>query len=432
MLLSYSIISSIILIFGYLAFRFFLAGQCQHSFNRKMLLLIYACSLLIPIAVLASILHNPPNIASDLSTIGIEVISNNTSPDQNANSSEVISSFPISSLLQIIYVLGAVIAMCYFLYGVASLWQLVKKGQPQEFENFTIVLVDDTYRLSPFTWEQSIVMRKSDFEEDGDMILIHEHAHLRLHHWVDLVLAYLAICLQWYNPAAWAMRRDLKMLHEYQADEAVKDTGVNLKDYQMLLLEKAVGTGYQSFANNLNQSNLKKRITMMYKKKTSTKRRLFSLALIPAIGAGIAVTAIPSVAGVLESLATEAYFSPTAAASVQEKDNRDVFVAVETQAEYPGGMEALMHYLMNNIRYPEEAYKNDIQGRVIIKFVIEKDGAVTNAEVVKGVAPELDQEALRVVSSLPKWIPAKVGGKDVASYFTLPVNFRLQIDEPKE
>ncbi len=154
--------------------------------------------------------------------------------------------------------------------------------------------------------------------------------------------------------------------------------------------------------------------------------------LILALGAGTAVTAIPSVAGVLESLANEAFSSTAEAASDQDKDNRDVFVAVETMAEYPGGMEALMHYLMNNIRYPEEAYKNDIQGRVIIKFVIEKDGAVTNAEVVKGVSPELDQEALRVVSSLPKWNPGKVGGKDVASYFTLPVNFRIQKDEPKK
>lgn len=104
----------------------------------------------------------------------------------------------------------------------------------------------------------------------------------------------------------------------------------------------------------------------------------------------------------------------------------EIFVAVEQQAEFPGGMQALMKWLSNNIRYPEAAQQNDVQGRVIVKFVVEKDGSVSQAQIVKGVDKDLDKEALRVVNKMPKWQAGKNNGVAVRSYFTLPVNFRLQ------
>lgn len=104
----------------------------------------------------------------------------------------------------------------------------------------------------------------------------------------------------------------------------------------------------------------------------------------------------------------------------------EIFVAVEQQAEFPGGMSALMKWLSNNIRYPEAAQQNDVQGRVIVKFVVEKDGSVSQAQIMKGVDKDLDKEALRVVNKMPKWQAGKNNGVAVRSYFTLPVNFKLQ------
>lgn len=104
----------------------------------------------------------------------------------------------------------------------------------------------------------------------------------------------------------------------------------------------------------------------------------------------------------------------------------EIFVAVEQQAEFPGGQGALMKFLSNNIRYPESAQQNDIQGRVIVKFVVEKDGSIGNVTVVKGVDRDLDREAIRVVKKMPRWQPGKNNGVAVRSYFNLPVNFRLQ------
>lgn len=112
---------------------------------------------------------------------------------------------------------------------------------------------------------------------------------------------------------------------------------------------------------------------------------------------------------------------------VQEKPKEDeIFVAVEQQAEFPGGQAALMKYLSNNIRYPEVAQQNDIQGRVVVKFVVEKDGSIGNVTIARGVDKDLDKEAIRVVKRMPKWQPGKNNGVAVRSYFTLPVTFKLQ------
>ncbi|MDE7421730.1 MAG: energy transducer TonB [Muribaculaceae bacterium] len=110
----------------------------------------------------------------------------------------------------------------------------------------------------------------------------------------------------------------------------------------------------------------------------------------------------------------------------EKPKEEEVFVAVEQQAEFPGGMPALMKWLSSNIRYPEAAQQNDVQGRVIVKFIVEKDGSVSQATILKGVDKDLDKEALRVVNKMPKWQAGKNNGVAVRSYFTLPVNFRLQ------
>ncbi len=104
----------------------------------------------------------------------------------------------------------------------------------------------------------------------------------------------------------------------------------------------------------------------------------------------------------------------------------EIFVAVEQMAEFPGGQAALMKWLSQNIRYPEAAQQNDIQGRVTVKFVVEKDGSIGQVTIAKGVDKDLDREALRVVKKMPKWQPGKNNGVAVRSYFNLPVTFKLQ------
>lgn len=182
---------------------------------------------------------------------------------------------------------------------------------------------------------------------------------------------------------------------------------------------------------------------MMYKKQSPRSRRFGAVALIPAMLLGVAVIEIPAVASTLQKvnatplLATVSVKASTeASTSAESKVNKkipsaeeEIYTAVSEMAEYPGGMKAMIEFLTTHIQYPEEAEKKGEQGRVIVKFVIDTNGKVTSPEIVRSVSPLLDKEALRVVSEMPAWTPAKNAGKAVNSYFTLPVSFTLPTSE---
>ena len=112
--------------------------------------------------------------------------------------------------------------------------------------------------------------------------------------------------------------------------------------------------------------------------------------------------------------------------TVVAQKNQQVFDVVEQMPEYPGGIQALLDYLMESVKYPEDAEKQKIEGRVIAIFVVETDGSISNVEVVKPVFPSLDAEAVRVLSGMPKWTPGKQSGKAVRVKYTLPINFQLK------
>lgn len=123
---------------------------------------------------------------------------------------------------------------------------------------------------------------------------------------------------------------------------------------------------------------------------------------------------------------TETYVPPPPPKPKVEEVTEEIFVVVEEQPEFPGGNTAMMKFLGDNIKYPVIAQENGIQGRVITNFVVERDGSITDVQVVRGVDPSLDKEAIRVIQSMPKWKPGKQRGSAVRVRFTLPVVFRLQ------
>ena len=118
---------------------------------------------------------------------------------------------------------------------------------------------------------------------------------------------------------------------------------------------------------------------------------------------------------------------------VQKEDsgNNGIFQVVEQLPEFPGGMAELMKYLQKNLRYPQICKEQGVQGRVIVQFVVNMDSTITDVNVIKSVNPHLDEEAVRVVSSMPKWVPGRQYGKPVRVRFTLPVTFRLPKDTVK-
>lgn len=107
-------------------------------------------------------------------------------------------------------------------------------------------------------------------------------------------------------------------------------------------------------------------------------------------------------------------------------DEKQAYMNVEEQAEFPGGLQGLMEWLGKTIKYPRKAQKNKVEGKVVVLFIIEKDGSISDVKIIESIDPDLDKEALRIVKKMPKWKPGKLNGDPVRSYFTLPINFRLQ------
>ena len=287
----------------------------------------------------------------------------------------------------------------------------------------------------PFSWFHWVVVSTEDLKEGAHEILIHETAHARAGHSWDIMLADAVIIMQWFNPLAWIMKNSLKDIHEFEADEAVINSGVNAKQYQLLIIKKAVGARLYSIANSFNHSLTKKRITMMCKEKSKKWRCAKALYIVPV--AAIAVltfstveAANPATDGTLpkgsefvannEKESAENYVQ-----QVPDGDDK-VYLACENAPAFPGGTHAMYKYLADNIKYPAEAKVAGKQGRVMVQFVVRKDGSVSDVSVAKSAGNLLlDNEAVRVVSSMPKWNPGTQGGKPVNVQYTIPVQFNL-------
>jgi len=430
-LFAYSIYSSVLLTVLYLAYKWSMAGEKQTRFNRCAIWSIYITALCaMPAAGMSNSL-TPQTPESGM--IGIGQVSTLTITDHAATSD-------IWKILLYIYVAGITAVTTHTLLIIGHLLKIIRCGETYRTDDYRLIITDHT-NLAPFSFMHTIIISRKDYESAGELIILHEKSHIRMQHCVDLTVAQIVCALQWFNPGAWLIREELKSIHEYQADEAVITSGADIKKYQMLLIKKAVGLRFPSLTNNLNHSKLKKRITMMYNQKSSTARRMRALVLVPSVAVALAVVNLPAIASAIESAEQSALTvsegkvtnNPIAeqTAYTTDKVTTDKEVkahpTVEQMPEYPGGIEALINDLSESIIYPDAAEKNGIEGRVVVQFVVNEIGEISNVEIKKSVSPELDEEAKRVVTHcLAKFTPGRISGKDVSFTYTLPITFKLK------
>ncbi|MDE6629152.1 MAG: M56 family metallopeptidase [Muribaculaceae bacterium] len=498
-LFSYSVISSLILLVMYLVYKWILAGEKQYAFNRVVLWGIYVVSLVAPLSVpaLGSLRHAVAAAPAAAGVIDVGVMA--FMPVQEETS-------VLPRIILWIYIAGMAASVIMTAVTAVRLCAVIRSGRRSRLGRYTLVVTPGR-GVAPFSWLRYIVLSEDDYAASGGVIVTHELRHLDAAHWVDMLLAQMVCVMQWFNPAAWLMREELKSVHEYQADEAVIASGADVRSYQMLLIKKAVGARFPSIANSLNHSKLKKRVTMMYKSKSSVAGRLRALALVPAGALALMAVQIPAVASALDSasattltvsggkdtkstatdkntsattiriskaegaadgnveyyidgkLATKEELTSMASGNVKSVDvvkntspqqerlltmaagsgseasaakEEEPVKTAEVMPEYPGGMQEMMNYVARNLRYPEEAMKANKEGMVVVQFVVSSSGKVKSPKIIRGISPELDAEAMRVVESMPAWTPGKVDGKPVACVFTLPVSFKLERDtKPK-
>ena len=329
------------------------------------------------------------------------------------------------------------IMICIYIIGVVAIFtmtvvQTVRlTRQLRQCEHITdnrgntIVLTDCA--TSPFCLFHYIVMSRDDYANNRNYILTHEQEHIRLGHCIDLVILQVATIIQWFNPFVWLIGKNLKAIHEFEVDEAVLNKGIDATQYQQFLVIKAVGNRLQPFANNLNKESLKRRIIMMNQKKSNRWMMLKALFIIPVATLAVSVFASNTgVSTVTREADRTANALPTTNMQTQQSATK-AYEVVEVMPKFKGGESAMMEFLMMNMKYPQAAVKAKQQGRAIVGFVVRKDGTVSDVHITKSAGHAvLDEEAMRVVKSMPAWEPGKQKGKPVNVKYNVPITFRLK------
>ncbi|MCR4854208.1 MAG: TonB family protein [Prevotella sp.] len=316
----YSLKVAACLIVFYLFYKLLLSKETFHAFNRVALLVVIALSVLIPWLKVTN--AEPTTLSQGFVSLETMIVSAEVVDEVTPAKPTVIQ------VLFVIYVLGVVVFLLREVVSVIRLMLLMRKGVCTTSSYLTsnvklMVMKDD---VAPFSWFRYIVISEKDWWENPREILTHELAHIRRGHSFDVALCNVLIIFQWWNPAAWLLKRELQNVHEFEADEAVIHRGVDAKQYQMLLIRKSVGERLFSMANNLNHHSLKKRITMMTTKKSSPWQKAKALVVLPMAALAVAAFANTEVERMAEQVVTESE-------SVVEKAQADmVGVAQQTVA----------------------------------------------------------------------------------------------------
>ena len=527
----------------YFCYRLLMERETMHRLNRIVLLSSILLSLILPLCVITlhktievaplQVVDHPELVITELGTISAE---ESVTPSIETNTTDLVKNIFQPSIIFVIFMIGVVCRLLYIANSFRHLRRMIKDSEQYPLEDgVTLAVVD--LPVAPFSWMHTIVLSRIDYEECNPSILAHERGHIRQHHSWDIVFVEVLTALQWFNPVVWLLRRDLRTVHEYEADASVLSSGSDMSQYIQLLMRKAMGTKACILANGINNSTIKKRINMMLLNKSPRRNSLKLLALLPIVGVTLALNAetvtdvvykndepqkqvpikkgkksatiktgnnqavevveiiepksidkdkiviseqqekepnaavlilntkqegeepllilddkiatidqvralprdaVARVATMREKAAIRSYGEKakhgaliiTTVKHQKEIDNEligqpDVFDKVDEMPQFPGGMPAMMQYLSSNIRYPEDAKEAGAQGRVIVSFIVEKDGSISNAKVTKPTYSSLDDEALRVVSAMPKFTPGKQNGQAVRVKYSVPVSFRL-------
>ena len=431
--------------------------------------------------------------------------------------------FGIWQMVGGIYIIGVAVMSLLFLFKVGKLVALIIRSPKEKREGYTAVYTGKEQGSFSF-------FRYAFFPNDSvpSDIVRHEMSHIAHHHSWDILFSELMIILQWFNPFVYRYKKELQSLHEYEADRDVVATGIDKKDYMMLILQQCTATDFSGISSNFSLILTKKRIKMITRNEKAKGLWWRLLATLPVLALlMIANTKVAAqeqqpekqminveigqfeifddnglpmdltdtifynedgsyvqfktteapdpITGEMRNKITATscnadgtpnenikftlsaiekhgdtmlysvdpftLSSDNFRLSIQttednpawalEKENDTVFQIVEEMPKFPGGEKAMMEFVAKNIEYPQEAKDNNIQGRVFISFVVEKDGSIGEAKVMRGIGGGCDEAAMRVVKAMPKWKPGMQKGKPVRVSYMMPIFFKLN-DETKD
>lgn len=431
--------SALVLAGLFVPFILLLRKEHYYAINRAILLAILVLSLSLPFSR-----HSLPSFINNW--FNSEVVAD-AAPIIEVGDAQIIDSMIVmeqaaivepswfeshwTSLLFAIWVLGTAVFVLWQIRGLWRLYRILhdKDNIHETLEDGNTLLLTPT-PLPSFSWMRSIVISVDDYAENGETILIHERAHIAHHHSLDRMLLLLVQTLQWWNPFVWLMVDALSQVHEYQADQTVLNQGINATQYQLLLIRKAAGPAGLAMVNGFKRNKLKLRIVMMNNMIKLRGAKCRYLALLPMFIVALTCTAQTGVNSEgMTDVNTEQVPNESSTSFAVEGTFEEFFTTCDVLPKFPGGEAALMQYIAQELRYPKEAVEKNIQGRINLSFIVEKDGSIGTVEPVKpDYDPLLVTEAIRVVEVMPKWEPGRNGNEPVRVQFVLPITFKLNAD----
>ena len=410
-MLMYLIKANVVLVVLFGFYQLISGGDTFFKWRRLSLLSIYVLSLLLPTINLASVIDDGSPVANILPRIAYILPEVTVQPMPEA--------FDWHQFMIWMYVAVALALLLRVCWQVVMVCRLALRSKRLMLHGTAVYVLAGDY--SPFSFFRWIFVNPVDKTPlQLRQILTHEQTHVTQWHSVDVLLSQLFVAVFWFNPIAWLMRVQVRSNLEYLADRSVLCEGMDKKAYQYHLLAVAYRKNVATITNNFNVLPLKKRIRMMNKQTSNPLARLKYLLFVPLT---IALMAMNS--SVIRANVQKKEVKTTKTTKKADASNK-VYEVVEQMPTFPGGDAALMKYLAENIKYPVSAQKAKEQGRVVVQFIVEKDGTVTGVKTVRSVTPALDAEAVRVIKAMPKWTPGKQGGQPVRVNYNVPVSFRLQ------
>lgn len=456
----------------WICYRLLFGNSNRFQFNRSFLLtaLLFALALPVISSWMGQITPQTVNwkehlLSNTFWLNEISITANNTAVSE-AGSENMLNTgghgFNFWQICAILYLVGVGITSLLFSFKLFRIIYLLISSEKEKRNGYTAVFTQRDHGSFSFL-NYAFFPDKNTAEE----IVRHEISHIEHHHSFDILFVELMIILQWFNPFIYLYKKELQSNHEYTADQDVLSVGTHIGNYMQLILQQCTAVDFSGMSNNFSLIITKKRIKMMTRNDKTKGIWWKLMTVVPVLAilllANLKTTAENTPSPIAEQTAisteqtatsdnttsveaiiadnVEETTAKTGTASTVQSDkikpnekltepqtipDDSVYNKVEVMAEYPGGFEKMGEFLGKNIVYPEEAKEKNIQGTVLVSFVVEKNGKITDAKVVRGIGGGCDEEALRVVNAMPKWKPGKQNGKNVRVQFALPIKFKLQ------
>ncbi|MFD2601784.1 M56 family metallopeptidase [Flavobacterium suzhouense] len=384
----------------------------MHRFNRFYLLGALILSLVLPFISFS--VYNE-NLASTITLLPLELGKNQNQVLQTGNNST-------TTILCCLYATGTLLMLFRFVKNIKAIRSSVNSNKRLSLKNASLVLVDA--KILPHTFMKYIFVNKDEYEnrELEKEFFTHELAHVNQLHTLDVIFVELIRAFYWFNPLIYFYKKAIQLNHEFLADENVLKNHKHVITYQNLLLSKASGKQHIALASNLNFSLTKKRFVMMTKTTNRFLATFKQAVAIPVIAGLLLVSCVDT-----PEEKTESPHLPKSKSKTVVQSNEDTYnvAALNTQPEYPGGMQAFYSQVMKNFQVPE--IDHDLTAKIYVSFVVEKDGAITDIKILRDPGYGLGDEAKRVLElDDTKWKPGILNGKPVRASFNLPITINVK------